>query len=516
MQFIQKISHIVEKGDNMLKHMKYKRLIDAHGFTSEIISQITADHRKECDKMKRNYNRYVVDKEDGPEIFSRETMSMSEFDAVHGISRIDSKVDHKVNNAFDVDIIDTKVAYFLGNPITYDIDKEMKVEEVKNGLFAKLVNSLRKNADENQREQMAQLLDVYKLRNNIDDQNAEWGKMAAICGYGARLLYIDKDGRERVKTYDDPWNVIFVGDITEPYYSIYSYEGADNVTHYECYDAYHVYYFKADGSGIVPEQIVYALAEETITAPQQPHLFRYNPLFGLPNNEELMGDAERVYILMYAYDRLVSDTINEVEKMRLAYLIVRAAGGMEKEDIQKMNKSGMIELFGEDDKVEYLTKNVNDNMIENALKRLERNIYLIAKTPNLADLDFGTNVSGVALRMKLTGLEGKAMMNERKMTASLRYEKKVLFSAWQTRYNFNDEDYLRVFFTFKRNIPVHLLEEAQATAMLKGNVSERTRLAALSVVDDIDYEIDEMAKEIQAYSEQYGSLDGDGYAETNS
>lgn len=500
----------------MLKHMKYKRLIDEQGFTGEIISQVVAAHRPEKEKMVRNYKRYIVDKETGPEIFARETMQMSEFDAVRGIARIDNKVDHKVNNAFDVDIIDTKVAYFLGNPITYDIDKEMKVEEVKHGLFAKIVNSLRKSTDESQREQMVKLVEMYKLRNNIDDQNAEWGKMSAVCGYGARLIYINKEGYERVKTYDDPWNVIFIGDVTEPYYSIYMYEDGEGVTHYECYDAMNVYYFKADGNGIVPEQTTFLVGETVVTAPAQPHLFRYNPLFGNPNNEELMGDAERVYILMYAYDRLVSDTVNEVEKMRLAYLIIRAAGGMEKEDIEKMNKSGMIELFGEDDKVEYLTKNVNDTMIENALKRLERNIYLIAKTPNLADLDFGTNVSGVALRMKLMGLEGKAMMNERKMTASLRYEMKVLFSAWETRYNFKAEDYLRVFFTFKRNIPVHLLEEAQATSMLKGNVSERTRLAAMSIVDDVDYELDEMAKEIQAYSEQYGPLDGDYDAETNS
>jgi len=148
--------------------MKYKRLIDEQGFTGEIISQVVAAHRPEKEKMVRNYNRYIVDKETGPEIFARETMQMSEFDAVRGIARIDNKVDHKVNNAFDVDIIDTKVAYFLGNPVTYDIDKEMKVEEVKHGLFAKIVNSLRKSTDESQREQMVKLVEMYKLRNNIE------------------------------------------------------------------------------------------------------------------------------------------------------------------------------------------------------------------------------------------------------------------------------------------------------------------------------------------------------------
>lgn len=481
----------------MLKHMKYKRMIDEQGFTGEIIAAIVKDHEPERQKMKRNYDRYVVDEENGPDIFQRESMKLSEYDAVHGISRIDNKVDHKVNNAFDVDIIDTKVAYLLGHPVTYDIDKEMKTQEVKTGIFAKIVNSLRKNNDNQQREQMVQLLESYKLRNNIDDQNAEWGKTAAICGYGARLLYIEaKTGLERVKTYDDPWNVIFIGDISEPYYSIYEYTDGNGVKHYECYDDANVYYFVAANGGIEPESATYTLDGEPITAPYQPHLFQYNPLFGNPNNNELMGDAERVYVLMYAYDRLISDTVNEVEKMRLAYLIVRSAGGMEKEDIDKMNKSGMIELFGEDDKVEYLTKNVNDNMIENALKRLERNIYLLGKTPNLADLDFGTAVSGVALRMKLTGLEGKSTMNERKMTAALRYEMKVLFSAWQTRYNFGPEDYLRVFFTFKRNIPVHLLEEAQASATMQGLVSERTRLSAMSIVDDVDYEIEQLKKEM--------------------
>ncbi len=35
--------------------------------------------------------------------------------------------------------------------------------------------------------------------------------MAAICGYGARLAYIDTNGDIRIKNID-PYNVIFVGD----------------------------------------------------------------------------------------------------------------------------------------------------------------------------------------------------------------------------------------------------------------------------------------------------------------
>lgn len=138
-------------------------------------------------------------------------------------------------------------------------------------------------------------------------------------------------------------------------------------------------------------------------------------------------------------------------------------------------------------------------MIENHLNRLEENILRFAKTVNFSDGSFGGTITGVAMRYKLMALEHKAITMERKMTAAFRYQYKILCSAWDKKILADKNGYLKLWFQFKRNLPVNILEEAQASAQLKGQVSEETRLALLSFVDDVRFELERMAAERDAY-----------------
>jgi SPP1 family phage portal protein len=204
-------------------------------------------------------------------------------------------------------------------------------------------------------------------------------------------------------------------------------------------------------------------------------MYEYNPLFGVANNLELKGDAEKVLSLIDAYDRTLSDASNEIEQYRLAYLILKGVGADE-ETLRDIKQSGVMELFEKDDSVSYLTKNINDQMIENHLDRLEDNILRFAKSVNFTDESFGGQVSGIAMRYKLLAMEAKCTTFERKFISSLRYQFKVLFSAWATRKGFSKDEYLKMWWGFKRNLPVNVLEEAQASVQLKGIVSEETRV----------------------------------------
>ncbi|WP_426578883.1 phage portal protein [Bacillus altitudinis] len=70
----------------------------------------------------------------------------------------------------------------------------------------------------------------------------------------------------------------------------------------------------------------------------------------------------------------MSDASNEIEQLRLAYMIFKGAGADE-ETLEKLKKHGVFELFGDNDDVKFLTKDINDtDMIENHLNRLEENI----------------------------------------------------------------------------------------------------------------------------------------------
>lgn len=78
----------------------------------------------------------------------------------------------------------------------------------------------------------------------MEDKDSEWGKKAAICGYSARLAYIDMDGKERIENIN-PWETIIFssGDYTEPEYAIRYYDIDVNKKRVEFYDDvfYYVY-----------------------------------------------------------------------------------------------------------------------------------------------------------------------------------------------------------------------------------------------------------------------------------
>ncbi len=434
-----------------------KELIRLNGqVTSEIIKDLIADHAPTRAKMLSLYNRYKT--QDLP-ILNREFEDKN-------------KINRKLNNSFDSEIVDTKVGYFIGYPISYQVDKEQP------------------NA-----EKVSAILSEFNLRNSIDDLDSETVKKATICGYGARLLYIDRDGQERVMNVD-PWEVILVYDrsINEPqfalrYYDVTIKEGKEEKTRtrVEWYDDKTVTYYLQDDKG----EYVLDISEPVNP---QPHLFDLVPLIIFPNNEEMQGDAEKVLNLIDAYDRTLSDVNSEIEQFRLAYMAFYGYDPDE-ETLARARQTG---AFGLDEKgegvgIEFITKQMNDTAIENHLNRLENNIMRFGKTVNMTDESFASNLSGVAIRYKLMALETKCITMERKMTAALRQQFRVLATAWAKKGI--PVDYTNIYFQFKRNLPVNLLDEAQTTAQLKGMVSERTRLSQLSFVDDVEWEMEEMAKD---------------------
>ena len=436
--------------------------------TSDIIKDLIADHAPKRAKMLSLYNRYKTD--DLP-ILNREFEDPN-------------KINRKLNNSFDSEIVDTKVGYFIGYPISYQVDKE------------------KPNADK-----ADATLQDFALRNSIDDLDSETVKMATICGYAARLLYIDRNGQERAMNVN-PWEVILVYDrsIDEPqfalrYYDIAVKTGKEEVTRtrVEWYDDTTITYYLENEKG------EYVLDVSEPVNPQ-PHLFDLVPVIVFPNNEEQQGDAEKVLNLIDAYDRTMSDVNSEIEQFRLAYM---AFYGYDPDEAT-LSMARYTGAFGLDEKgegvgIEFITKDMNDTAIENHLNRLEGNIMRFGKSVNMTDESFASNLSGVAIRYKLMALENKCITMERKMTAALRQQFKVLATAWAKKGI--PVDYTNIFFQFKRNLPVNLLDEAQTTVQLRGHVSERTRLSQLSFVDDVEWELEEMDKDNEG---RLDLDDGDG------
>ncbi|MDY8166093.1 phage portal protein [Bacillus thuringiensis] len=403
-------------------------------------------------RMINRYERYKAS-EKGVPIFTREFKGDGNKD----------KVNNKLNNDFFSEIIDTKIGYMFGFPISYSLDHE----------------------DE---EVLKRIQDFLKA-NHTEDADAETGKFASICGYGARLLYHDKDGEEKVMNIK-PYETIFLtnSSIAEPKYAIRCYpikviDGDDFK------DGYKVEFYN-------DTQIIEYTGEDLDKLKETnriTNLYKGVPLIGFPNNEELQGDVDKAISLIEGYDRAISDVNSEIEQFRLAYMIFKGVD-IDDDIIEKLKQTGALDV-GESGEASFLTKDLNDNILEHHLDRLEKNICRFTKHVNLSDESFGGNLTGVAIRYKLLALETKSGTLEVKFTKSLRQQFKLLFDAWNLRSNKEELDYLCMTFQFTRNIPVNLADEAEVQAKLQGLISEETRLSLFSAIHDPKAELQKMKEE---------------------
>lgn len=431
------------------------KAIDKDGITPELLQRIIKKHRPNALYNEALYNRYQAIDESIP-IFCRTPRFEDEQNAIN----------NKLNNDFFGEIIDFKTGYFAGRPIAYSYSDTAEAQEDVGG--------------EEERDAASTALMDFVTRNNMFDVDMETTKLASICGYAGRLLYHDTDGNERVMPIK-PFECIILSDvdITEPKYAVRYYSTTDihdnEIWYVEFYDNEKIKYYEG------------SLSKLEDTGVEVPNLYGYCPLQGIPNNAEMLGDAEKVLSLIDGYDRTLSDVSNDVESFASAYMIFENVNISDKE-IEQGQKSGAFKFFNGgmgDGKIYYLTKNVNDGFTEHHLDRLEENIYRFSKTPNLSDEAFGT-ASGVALKFKLTGLETKCGMFQAKMLSAGTYMFKLLAEAWGKKQIAVDP--LQVVMDFKRNFPLDNLNEAQtAQALINAGLPKRVAYQVLSIVDDIDF-----------------------------
>lgn len=461
--------------DDIMKNYRAElRALDENGGvpTIEIIKKILNKHRPKREHMLGLYNRYLCHV-DGVPIFHREFEDTS-------------AINNKINNDYFSELINTKVGYFAGAPFSYSYSQLAETNEDENP-FSDDETIPQTQADI---DNANKVIERFTIRNNIADKDLEITKLAEICGYAGRLLYINTEGEESIKVIN-PWECVILArdEITEPSYGIWYYteefitDGmSKEVRTIEFYNATDCYIFE-DG------------LEGWILKDHFKHMFDYCPLQAIPNNRELLGGAEKVLSLIDGIDRTVSDCNSEVEAFKLAYLLVYGVQ-IDDKTLEEAKRTGCFNIppmGATESKIEYLTKQINDTFVENHLNRLEKNIYKFGQTPNFSDEAFASTTSGVAMKVRLFPLETRCAMFERKLHAANIYMFKVLSSAWEKKQIFIDP--LEVIIEYKRTFPLDLQYEATVLSALKGNVSDQTALGLMSFIDNPEYEQELMEQE---------------------
>ena len=150
-------------------------------------------------------------------------------------------------------------------------------------------------------------------------------------------------------------------------------------------------------------------------------------------------------------------------------------------------KENRVLLMDEGTSAEWLTKNVSDNNIENIKNRIDADIHKFAKCPNMADKEFASNASGVAIKFKLLGTENKVSIKERKFKRGLQQRLELL--ATINGVLSDGFDWRSIDIVFSRNIPSNDTDIANMVNTLSGIVSEETLLAQLPFIENVQDEI---------------------------
>lgn len=459
-----KEAKFVNRWSGRLLNMEYPdysaeiQAIRTSGITPELLNRVIRRHQACMQHMRDLYGRYHTAADKVP-VFTREPRFRED-----GRSEAENAINNRVNNDFFSEIIDVKVGFFAGKPANYTYGEDYQAEEETGG--------------EGAVEEASKALSDFVKRNNMFDIDMETTKFAAVCGYAGRLFYIDPEGNERVMV-TPPYETIILTEteMTEPEFGVryYPYLDLDDRQAWkaEFYDGQMIQYFEGQ-------------LEALSFIEKKPHLFGYCPLQGVPNNRELMGDAEKVLALIDDYDSNYSDNSNDIEGFANAYMVFKNAT-IDESVMENANKTGIIQINPLDEdasyEVSYLTKNIDGTFVNSHLDRAEDNIYRFSKTPNLNDPEFSA-ASGMALRIKMTGLETKAGTFEAKQVSAATYMFKLLASSFAKKGI--PFDPLQCSVKYNRNFPTDFLNEAQAVqALIAAGMPKQIAFKALSMVDDI-------------------------------
>ena len=413
--------------------------------TLVLLQQLLDEHKKEVNaRYKKLKDAYESDHE-----------------ILHRPAKPKYKPDNRIVVNFPKYIVDTFEGFFIGNPVKITADDDAVSDYVE-------------------------YLGRY---NDQDDNDAEVSKLAAIYGKGYEMYFTDEDA-ELCITYLSPVEAFMVKDdsiVERPLFFVRRYTDREGNEYGSVSNAAYVRNFKVTGG-------LQWLDE------WMPHYFDGVPAAEFIQNAEMQGAFEPVLTISNAYNKAISEKANDVDYFADAYLKVLGAA-VENEDIQFIRDNRVVNFTGEyAEKIvaEFMDKPSNDTAHENLLNRMERLIFQVSMVANISDENFGA-ASGVALRYKLQAMSNLAKTKERKFASGMNRRYKLLFSHPASKVP--ADSWVQLSYQFTPNIPANLLEEAQIAAQMEGITSHETQLKVLSVVENVQDELDKIEEENEAPEE---------------
>lgn len=406
---------------------------------------------------------------------SRLKTNMAYYQGKHKILE-DAKRENRLVCNHAKDISDTASSYFIGNPVTYKSDADIK-----------------------------DLTDALETAG-ADETDGDNGLDLSIYGLAYEYVYV-KENENNLQTKNlSPENTFMVKD--------------DSIEENELFAVY--YYVRKDDSGAGPEHYMATILTpnykyeldiqncddlQLTTELPVPHYLGEIPIIEYLNNKLAIGDFELQIPLIDAYNALMSDRITDKEQFIDAILAIYGTllsdedePGTEEEDQnikkakERLKKYKVLEM-PDTSKAEYLTRTFDESGVEILKKAIEQDIHKFSHIPCMSDESFGGNVSGVAMEFKLLGMENITKIKTRYYRKGLR--KRIRIFCNYLALHGKSVDPAGITMTFTRALPKNLLEISQIVANLWGKVSRKTLLSQVPFVDDVDEELKALDEETE-------------------
>lgn len=237
---------------------------------------------------------------------------------------------------------------------------------------------------------------------------------------------------------------------------------------------------------------------------EKEHNYNSVQIIEYQNNRFRQGDYENVISLIDAYDSAQSDTANYMTDLNDALLVISGRVNMPGNIARDLKEANAMLLEPAEDSsgktgavsAEYKYKKYDVAGTEAYKRRISEDIHKFSNTPNMNDENFASNVSGVAMKYKLFGLEQARANKENLFIEGLRKRYKLIAEVKGSISEFDkdlDMNDLRI--TFTPNFPEATETELKAFIDAGGEISQETLLGTLSFVDNVQKELERIAEE---------------------
>ena len=395
-----------------------------------------------------------------PHYEENEDMYLTDHPILHREDRPEYKPDNRMVVNAPKYIVDTFEGYRMGTPIKLS------------------------HEDQNVNEFISQ----FRQSNDMQDKEPEVSKDTSIFGHSFFYVYQNEQRETRV-AYESPIYMFIVYDDSiesEPLFAVrYGLDTTGGIRF---------------GEVVTQDSNIEILQNDDLIVhfgDEVPHIYDYLPVIEVVSNEERQGIFDSVKTLINGINDAVSAKADDVEYFAEAYLLIKGVELNDK-DGEVVGESRLINIFthGESQQpvdAEFMQKPSADETQENLIDRLWQMIFTISMVANISDENFGSNESGVSMAYKMQAMSNLAKVKDRKFESALDDLYRVVFCVPNNQVN--PDDYKQIEYTFTRNEPKNLKEEAEIVEMLDMHVTDETKLSVLSILDNAKAEIDQLEKQ---------------------